>query len=84
MNIKRHDVHFLKAKKTKTNSKLFLSSRSKEFSHVSCVFFNDANVTKAIVFCKEGLKPNQFVRKVRNETNLGENVWNRSSLLTRS
>jgi hypothetical protein len=63
MNTKRHDVHFLKAKKT-TNSKLLLHSRSKEFPPVSCALFNDANVTKVNVFCKEGPKPNKFVKKV--------------------
>jgi hypothetical protein len=49
---------------------LLLNSRSKEFPLISYGFFYDANVIETNVFCKEGLDPNQFVRKVSNKTNL--------------
>lgn len=64
MNTKRHDGHFLKVKKIGANSKLFLNLRSKEFPFVSCVFFNNASVIEVCVFCKEGLKSNQFLKTV--------------------
>jgi hypothetical protein len=49
-NTKRHNKHFLNAKKTKVNSKLPFNSRLKEFPLVSCVFFNDMNVTETSFF----------------------------------
>ncbi len=67
-------MHFLKVKKIGTNPKLLLDSRSKVLLLILCAFFNDANVIKENVFlqgrsraqpiCEEGLKQNQFVRKV--------------------
>jgi hypothetical protein len=64
MNTKRHDVHFLKAKKEEQTQNCSLIQDQRSFL-LYCVFvFNDANVTKVSVFYKEGPKPNQFVRKV--------------------
>jgi hypothetical protein len=64
MNTKRHNGHFLKVKKTGTTSKKFLNSRSKEFLSISFFYIYNASVTITSVFCKEGPKPNRFVRKV--------------------
>jgi hypothetical protein len=55
MNRKRHNEHFLKAKKTRANLKLF---RIKGISSPIMSFFHDANVTIDVsVFCEEDLKP---------------------------
>jgi len=59
MNKKRHDTHFLKAKKTGANSKLFFNSGSKEFLPIIHLnFYNVSVTTNTNVFCKEGLEPN--------------------------
>lgn len=42
-------------KRQKANSKLPFNSRLKKFPLVSCVFFNDMNVTETSFFCEEGL-----------------------------
>ncbi len=84
MNTKRHNRHFLKAKKTRANSKLLSNSRSKEFPLISHgVFFlckcdwNECFLqgrSKAQPIFEKGLKQNQFVWKVWSASNL----WRRS------